>query len=295
MFIDDALQGYLLQIEADGRSRHTAGQYRRHITVLSRWLARTGHPGHLRAIGPEDLARFLTAPEARLTRSGRPKRATSVNGLRSSLRGFFGYLHRAGFLSNDPARLIRRAITGPPPPRGLTDAEEMRFRRALAKGRTREDRRDRVLFELMLATGVRLSAALGVRTEDVDLEEGVVVVHTKGDKVQRVFLGREIRRALERHLEGRQGFLFARADGKALCPRHVQRRFRRLRETAGLPFGISPHSLRHAFATRLYARTHDVFVVKEALGHQSISSTMAYARPDDVRLRRAVSDLAATP
>ena len=89
MTIDDGLARFLVQLEADGRSPHTTGQYRRHVRLLAAWWRDVGAGGAIEAITHEDIARFLASRQARTRRDTRAKKATSVNTLRSSLRGFF--------------------------------------------------------------------------------------------------------------------------------------------------------------------------------------------------------------
>lgn len=290
MQILDALERFLLQLEADGRSAHTIGQYRRHVRLLARWLAQEGHGGDVRDVVPEDFARFLTAPEARARPDGGHKKATSSNALRSSIRGFFAFVHRAGLAPMDPSRLIRRAITAPPPPRALRPTEEQKLLAVLRKARGPHGARDRMLVELMLATGVRLSSALGLEVGDVDLDEGVLVLRrAKGNRLQRVLLGEGIRRKLERHLDGRtSGAVFPGRAGGQISARHAQRRFRQWREKAGIGREVTPHSLRHAFGQRIYDRSGDLLLTMRALGHRSISSTIVYARASERRLREAL-------
>ena len=112
MHIEDALARFLVQLEADGRSPHTIGQYGRHIRLFARWAAGVGHSGDVGALDHQAIARFLTAPQAKGRPDGGEKEAGSMNALRSSLKGFFGYLHRAGHIPDDPGRMIRRAICG---------------------------------------------------------------------------------------------------------------------------------------------------------------------------------------
>ena len=96
MTIEDALDRFLVQLQAEGRSRHTVGQYRRHVAALTRWLAASGHPAEVDALDHETVAGFLAAPAARSRPDGAGKKATSVNAMRTSLRVFCSYLHRAG-------------------------------------------------------------------------------------------------------------------------------------------------------------------------------------------------------
>ncbi len=160
--IDDALARFLIQLEADGRSPHTTGQYRRHVRLFASWCAHVGHSGAVHAITHEDVARFLASPQARTRRDTGAKKATSMNTQRSSLRGFFKYLHAAGHIPEDPTRLTRRALCGTPPPNGLSEGEETRFLDVLSRGEGSEAERDHALFHLMLATGLRLSSAIAL-------------------------------------------------------------------------------------------------------------------------------------
>ena len=290
MHISAALERFLLQLEADGRSPHTVGQYRRHVSLLAAWLAQEGHSGEVGDVTPDDLAAFLASDTVRETAAGTPRKPGSANALRGSVRAFFRYLVRAETLARDPSRLVRRAICAPPPPRALRPAEEERLLAVLRDAQGPEAERDRVLVELMLRTGIRLSSALALEVEDVDLEEGALLLRrVKGGRVERVLLGPAIREILAEYVTDRQGGpLFPRRDGEGIGARHAQRRFREWRKKAGIQETVTPHSLRHAFAMRLYGRTGDVLLVRRALGHRSISSTLAYAHASEDTLRRAL-------
>ncbi len=112
---------------------------------------------------------------------------------------------------------------------------------------------------------------------------------TKGDRPERVFLGGAILDHLRRYIGARRtGPLFTGRGGKRLTTRHVHRRFAQWLEAAEVNRPASPHSLRHGFAMDLYRRTGDILLVKEALHHRSITSTLVYARADEERLRRAM-------
>ena len=116
MKVQDALARYLVQLEADGRSIHTRSQYQRHVKLLASWLGDTD----VERVDHETLAVFLATPVARLRPDGKEKKPVAMNTLRTSLRCFFAYLHAAGEIRSNPARLIRRAICGGPPPRSLS-------------------------------------------------------------------------------------------------------------------------------------------------------------------------------
>ncbi|MFG0318969.1 MAG: tyrosine-type recombinase/integrase [Planctomycetota bacterium JB042] len=290
MRVEDALDRYVTQLRADGRSDHTIRQVERHVRALARWLEEEGREPEVGAIDHEILALFLVSDAARLRPDGRPKRATATNALRSSVRTFFGYVHSAGHVPANPARLVRRARCGTPPPRAFTDDERERLVAALDRAETWEDRRDRALFLTMLGTGIRLGSALGLDVADVDLDAGELAVRrTKGDRPGRAFLPAGTAEVLRGWIGRRpDGPVFPGRGGGRLSARHVQRRFAGWLARAGIRRPASPHSLRHDFATRLYRRTGDLPLVKEALGHRSIASTIVYARAGAERVRAAV-------
>ena len=290
MNVLDALDRYLVQLEADGRSPHTIGQYRRHVRLLASWLSAEGHSADLRDLDHEVLARFLASPAARNRPDGVTKRATSTNALRSSMRTFFAWVHAAGYVGANPARLVRRARCGSPPPRALSEDEQRRLLEVLDRGDGPEAQRDHVLFATMLATGIRVGSTVALGVEDVDLDAGVLYLRTaKGDQPERVFLSRGIVGHLRRFIgERTDGPLFPSRSGRAMTTRHVNRRLQRWLKAAGIERPASPHSLRHSFARDLYRRCRDVLLVKEALRHRSIVSTLVYAQVDEERLRRAI-------
>jgi integrase/recombinase XerD len=283
--ISDALSKYLTQLRADGRSDHTAGQYRRHITLLATWLGGRGHSAAVEEVDHEDLALFLASDTARMRPDGQTKKATSTNALRTSLRTFFRYAHDAGYTRSNPARLIRRALCGQTPPRALSDEDQTRIQQALAQGVGPEAERDRALFLLMLGSGIRLGSALALEVRDVDLERGELALRcTKGNVPTSLPLSRAVRKHLH-------GYLAGRGDGPLfrICARHAQRRLSIWCAKAGVERRISPHDLRHSFAIGLYKRTRDLLLVQQALRHRSIASTTVYARCDEGRLREVLA------
>lgn len=291
MDLHDALDRFLHQLRADGRSEHTLGQFRRHVLLLARWAARELRSSEAKEFDHQALARFLGSTVATRRADGRPKTAASVNALRVSLRGFFGYLHRAGFLPEDPSRLVRLASCGAPPPRTLTEGDQRRLLDALRRAKSPAGRRDHALFHLLLATGVRIGSALALEVGDVDLEAGELRLRrVKGGRGERVFLTPELQSHLREFLRDRpEGPLFVGRRGARLSARHVRRRLALWLERSGSVV-VSPHALRHSFAMGLYRRTRDLLLVRRALGHRSIESTLRYAHAQDDDLRLAMGD-----
>jgi len=283
MQIEVALGKFVTQLEADGRSPHTVLQYQRHVRLLASWLGRTP----VEKVDHERLAEFLGTDVARCRPDGVGKKPTSTNALRSSLRCFFAYLHAAGEIPSNPARLIRRARCSGPPPRALTEDEEERLVAELS----RAPERDRVLFLLMLRVGLRLGSALGLDVEDVDLEAGELLLHgAKGGREELAFLPAALVEDLRAWIgERTRGPLFPGPSGRRITARHARRRFRTLLSEADISRVHGTHTLRHTLGDRLYRRTGDIELVRTALHHRAIASTMVYARCGRERLRAAMA------
>lgn len=132
MILQDALDRFLVQLKADGRSDHTIHQYRRHVGAFGAWLAHGGPRRAVANVRHEDVAAFLAAPVARVSAHGGMKNPLTLNSMRTSLRMFFRYLHEAGTIPENPARLVRRALCSPPPPRALPDVECKRLLATIA-------------------------------------------------------------------------------------------------------------------------------------------------------------------
>lgn len=286
MRLQDALDAFVLQLEADGRSPHTIGNYRRHVGLFVRWL---DEGDEIEAIMPQTLAKFLTSDVARVGADGTVRSASTVNAVRTSLRVAFGWWHAAGLIPSNPARLVRRAICSPPPPKGMTASETERLLATIAKESTPEAKRDFVLFGLMAATGVRLSSAISVMIEDVDLNRAEILLrHAKRDRVERVLVNAATVGMLRDYIGPRRsGVVFEAMHGGAMGRRQAARRLEGWLERAGLPHR-GAHAFRHRFGLALYERTGDVLLVQRALGHRSIVSSLAYVRTDEARVRNAI-------
>lgn len=290
MDLSDALGVFVLQLRADGRSPHTIRSYERHLGSLLDWLAKHGRSAALDEITPQVLAEFLVSDDARASGRGGLRSTSTVNAVRTSLRVVFGWLHDAGHTRINPARLIRRAICSPPPPKGLSDDQLDRLRSVLANATGVAAARDRAMVALMLGSGLRIGSTVALDAGDVDLANGVLTARcVKRDRVQRVYFGAEARAELQRLIAGLPGPgpLFRAPSGQRMAVRHACRRITDWLDRAGI-HDASPHSLRHAFATRLLARTGDLFLVQRALGHRSIASTVVYLQIDERRLKDSI-------
>jgi integrase/recombinase XerC len=292
MKLSTAVARFVEQLRADGRSPSTVDVYGRELGRFAEWHGRCRPVERIR---PPVLAKYLTSSACEGGRGprGNGRRSTrTLNRARSALRQFFRYLEEAGTIRRSPARVIRSARIDPPIPVALSDEEVRRFRHVLDVEAEESDigRRDRVLFTLLLRSGMRLAAALALDVEHLDLTAGTAVTNGKHNREQRVVLPRDVVNLLRRHLKETgvtTGAVFRTSRGR-LSARQAQYRFHALIELAGIARPLTVHSLRHSFATRLRERTGDLRIVQAALGHRQLSTTEVYAHVGEEEVRRAV-------
>ena len=204
----------------------------------------------------------------------------------SALRTFFKFLQRRGVLEQNPARLAHTPKADKPLPQFLSVDEVFHLLDQVGGEVSFRSRRDRAILELFYSGGLRLSELASLSLGDLDVTEGLVRVWGKGSKERLAFLGNPARTALEAYLPLREQFLQRKAPaekalflnnrGGRLSSRGVARVVGRWSRIAGLPGNLTPHALRHSFATHLLEGQADLRAVQELLGHTSISSTQRY-------------------
>jgi integrase/recombinase XerD len=272
---------------ADGLARNTLDSYRRDLAQFAGWLAQS-HGRSLIDARAEDLQRHLAWQVE--TRRARPR---TTGRLVSSLKRFYQFAVREGLRADDPAA----ELEGPKLPRSLPKSlSEAQVEALLAAPdvATAAGLRDRAMLETIYASGLRVSELVGLKPVQVSLDMGVVRVLGKGSKERLTPLGEEAVEWIGRYvasarpelLSGRKSdalFVTARAAPMtrqgfwALVKRHAKR--------AGIARAISPHTLRHAFATHLINHGADLRVVQLLLGHADISTTQIYTHVARERLK----------
>jgi integrase/recombinase XerC len=208
----------------------------------------------------------------------------------SALRTFFRYLQRRGVLEQNPARLAPTPKADKPLPCFLTVDEVFHLLDQVGGQTSLRSRRDRAILELFYSGGLRLSELAGLNLASLHVQEGTVKVWGKGAKERLAFLGKPARVAMEAYLLEREQLLhtkgltetalFLNNRGGRLSSRQVARVVVRWSRLAGLPGNLTPHGLRHSFATHLLEGQADLRAVQELLGHASISSTQKYLHTD---------------
>ena len=262
----------------------TVEAYRRDLTALTGFL---GH-GPSKAT-PEELERYVAELRAR------GLAATTIARRLAAVRSFFSHQVLIGAREDNPAAEIGLPRRARRLPRTLSPGEAERLVEA-ANGVTPRDLRDRALVELLYGAGLRVSEAVGLERNGVDLEERLVRSVGKGGKERVVPLGRSAADALRRYLSRGRPFLdkrhrpelFLNAQGGGLTRAGAFLILRRLAEKAGLdPRRIHPHLLRHSFATHLLEGGADLRSVQEMLGHADLATTELYTHVTDRRRREA--------
>jgi len=210
----------------------------------------------------------------------------------STLRAFSRYLTTLGHLTNDPTEALEAPIRRRKLPKNLSQTETTEL--LDQPGETQTPLRDRALLELMYSAGLRVSEVVGINLPDLDFRQGMVRVIGKGDKERDCLFGRTCEGAIRDYLNGERvppksgQPVFTNNKGGRLTTRTVQNVIKRWAVRAGLPPTISPHTLRHSFATHLLDGGADLKTVQQLLGHESLATTQIYTHVTIERLKDAV-------
>ncbi|SFM09597.1 site-specific tyrosine recombinase XerD [Halopseudomonas yangmingensis] len=268
-----------------GLSPHSLEAYRSDLQLLARWLAAQG--GELLKARADQLLGYLG------WRIEQGYKARSSARLLSCLRGFYRQALRDGRISEDPTLHIAMPKVGRPLPKALSEADV----EALLAAPVLDELlglRDRCMLEVLYATGLRVSELVGLRLDQLNLRQGVVRITGKGGKERLVPLGEEAMHWLEQYLQQGRAPLLAGQPSDVLFPSRQARQMTRQTfwhriklhaGVAGIDASLSPHGLRHAFATHLLNHGADLRVVQLLLGHSDLSTTQIYTHVARQRLR----------
>ncbi|WP_409048447.1 site-specific tyrosine recombinase XerD [Microbacterium sp. HA-8] len=280
MRVDRAISAYLRHVSVErGLSEHTLAAYRRDLAEYSAWLAADGIDDTAQ-ITPEVVSRYAAAAASTEPRPA----ASSLARRQSSVRGLHRFLAREGIETDDPSARLRPPKAAQRLPKALTIDQVA----ALVQAPPADDPigvRDRALLELLYATGARVSEAVGLDVDDLAHGEALRL-RGKGGKERIVPIGSYARDAVDAYLTRVRPALAARgratprlflgARGAPLSRQSAWLVLQAAAERAGLAAHVSPHTLRHSFATHLLQGGADVRVVQELLGHASVATTQIY-------------------
>jgi integrase/recombinase XerD len=282
--LDRALTSYLDHLAVErGTSRNTLDGYARDLRRYTGHLSAAGVDG-LDEVTERHVSAFLaTLREG--TDEHPPLAASSAARALVAVRGLHKFAVREGLVDIDPAREVRP----PAPPRRLPKAlpvDDVLRLLDTARGDGAGPLRDRALLELLYSTGARISEAIGLDLDDVDAKERTVLLDGKGGKQRLVPIGRPALAALDAYLvRARPGLamhgrgtpaVFLNVRGGRLSRQSAWQALKVAAERANISASVSPHTLRHSFATHLLEGGADVRVVQELLGHASVTTTQIY-------------------
>jgi integrase/recombinase XerC/integrase/recombinase XerD len=286
-----AWEAALIGFDDDMRRRHlslhTRRAYGRDVGELAAWA------GPRRLDPPDVTYRVLRGFAAELGTRGLER--TSVSRKLAAIRGFYDHLFRRGEIGQNPAELLPNPRSDSRLPHVLSP-EEMRTLLERIPTGSALDARDRAMLEIAYSGGLRCSEIVGLDVRSIDFEGETVRVLGKGGKERIVPLGEPAQRALSTYLQrwrpglvsdpDEQALLLSKS-GRRLSPSDVTRRLDRWVREAAIGGRVSPHALRHSFATHLLEGGADLRAIQELLGHASVSTTQIYTRVEPGRLRRA--------
>ena len=274
-----------------GLSRNTLNAYRTDLLQYGEFLA--AHEADALKVRPADIAEFLADLA---TGNGRQSScsAATIHRKAACLRSFYKHLRRDELIADDPTAVLTAPRRAKKLPQVLNYAEVQKLLSA-PRGDEPTVLRDRALLEVMYACGLRASETIGLELADIDLREGFLRARGKGSKERIVPLGRKAIAAIGAYLrggrpklvgEGHEAKLFLNFRGGPLSRQGLYKIVQRHARAAGLGGKLSPHTLRHSFATHLLAGGCDLRAVQEMLGHADISTTQMYTHLSGEQLKQ---------
>ena len=281
-FVDQFLDAIWME---RGLSQNTLGAYRADLMTLGRSLAVVD-----KSIDQADKADLLAFIAERVESGAKPR---STARQLSSFRRFYRHIVREGLRDTDPTADIEMPRIGRSLPKTLTEDEV----EALLNAPNTDEplgHRDRAMLELLYATGLRVSELINLRQSQINFNQGVLRIVGKGDRERLIPLGDESQRWLRDFIDGprmeillerQTDFLFPTRRGNRMTRQAFWHIIKRYAEKAGIRRRLSPHSLRHAFATHLLNRGADLRVVQLLLGHSDLSTTQIYTHVARERLK----------
>jgi len=292
--MEDQVQAFLEHLgSARKLSPNTLAAYRSDLGQLADFFERAGVED-LASVNHRTLRSFLANQQTRgYSRATIARRCACT-------RAFFSFLAETGRIPSDPATSLAFTVKGRKLPRFLSEEEAACMADEAGRNSTSSER-DKAIIELLYATGMRVGELCTLRTGDVDIESGAVRVTGKGDRERVVLAGRPAMAALHGYLDDERPTLcrasgydgdvvFLGSRGRPLDPRQARRVVKREASRLVSGEGVSPHTMRHTFATHLLSNGADLRSVQELLGHKNVATTQIYTHLTRGEIRKAYDE-----
>jgi len=286
------LNQYQAHLKAVGKSPHTIKAFRSDLLRMVKEVRLEPDK-----VSPRALESFLGV--FRDGNGGRQISQNTINRQITALRSFFNWAVELGIAINNPVKNIRIANVAQKPPVYLTETEERNLLRCLRDNRTRKHAlRDAAIIHILLDTGIRVGELVGLNLDSIDGKH-LRVRRAKGGSPTIKFLPVRTRKIIETYIQKERNrlnrsdvnqALFLNQQGTRLHARAVQILVKVWVERAGINKPVTPHTLRHTFATSLLNKTGNLLLVQKALGHRNVTTTQIYAHVADSILEEAIED-----
>lgn len=282
-----ALSSFKSKLIADGKSPHTVSSYCRDVNTFL--LFADNEP-----ITENLLDEYFSTVGLLNEKNGKKRDTASVNKIKSSLKAYLKYLHKANMICTDLSVAVKLKSTQRKEPTFLTNTERFKLLKTLRATIGNLALRDKTLISTMLLAGIRVDALVKLDLDDVNLDDKKLTIRTKGDKTFKVFINSKLRSILKRYLKFRSKqptdceALFISNRLTRITSRQVAFRLKYWLDKAGINKVISPHSLRHTFATQLLQKTQNLRIVQKALGHEYLETTRIYTHILDDEMEDAL-------
>ena len=277
-----ALSSFKSKLIADGKSPHTVSSYSRDVKPFI--IFADDEP-----ITENLLNEYFSTVALKNEKNGRNRDTASVNKIKSSLKAYLKYLRKPKL-----CEVIKLKSTQRKEPAFLTDIERLKLLKSIRTTKGNLALRDNAFISTMLLAGIRVDALVKLDIQNVNLDEKKLTIRTKGDKIIKVFMNSKLRSVLKRYLRYRiklssdSEALFLSNRMSRITSRQVSFRLKYWLDKAGIEKVISPHSLRHTFATQLLQKTQNLRIVQKALGHEYLETTQIYTHILDDEMEDAL-------
>lgn len=282
------IESFILQLHKEkNTSENTEISYRRDINKMFEYFSKNGGPAELSEIKAGDLDGYVLY----LNKLGRA--ATTISRSIASMKSFFSFTYEYGYTKEDPAVSLKAPKIEKKIPEVLT-MKDVDALLKMPSRKTPKELRDKAMLELLYATGMRVSEIINLKIEDVSLENECLICRDR-TKERVIPFGSEAKNALAEYLlKGREALLgedksykelFLNCSGKTMSRQGFWKLIKGYGKKAGIKAEITPHTLRHSFASHLVENGADLKAVQEMLGHSDISTTQVYLNTGNKRLR----------